>query len=133
CLGAAAASQGPMNNVTFGDPSFGYYETIAGGAGAGPAFSGASGVHTHMTNTRITDPELLESKYPVEVISFGLRRGPGGAGATRGGDGCIREYRYSRALAVPLVSARRVSAPFGLNGGHRRQPGINRRNRKVRP
>src|SRR5690606_29944846 len=81
CIDAAAASQGTMNNVTFGDESFGYYETVAGGAGAGPSFVGASGVHTHMTNTRITDPEILESRFPVELTCFSLRSGSGGAGA----------------------------------------------------
>jgi hypothetical protein len=81
-LGRAAASQGTMNNLTFGDDQFGYYETIAGGAGAGPTFDGASGVHTHMTNTRITDPELLETRFPVRLVEFSLRRGSGGDGAT---------------------------------------------------
>src|SRR5690606_16097703 len=114
CIDAAAASQGTMNNVTFGDESFGYYETVAGGAGAGPSFVGASGVHTHMTNTRITDPEILESRFPVELTCFSLRSGSGGAGANRGGDGCVREYRFKRTLSVTLVSERRVYAPFGL-------------------
>ena len=91
---ACAASQGCMNNLTFGDKSFGYYETIAGGAGAGPTWVGKSGVHTHMTNTRITDPEVLEQRYPVILRKFMLREGSGGAGQFRGGDGVIREIEF---------------------------------------
>lgn len=83
--------QGCMNNLTFGDADMGYYETIAGGAGAGPDWHGRSGVHTHMTNTRITDPEILERRYPVVLHSFSLRTGSGGAGKHQGGDGVIRE------------------------------------------
>lgn len=82
-----------MNNLTFGDADMGYYETIAGGAGAGPGWHGRSGVHTHMTNTRITDPEILERRYPVVLHEFSLRPGSGGAGRWRGGDGVVREAR----------------------------------------
>lgn len=119
-LGAAAASQGTMNNVTFGNETFGYYETLAGGAGAGPNFPGADGVHTHMTNTRVTDPEVLEARYPVRVRRFELRAGSAGAGRFAGGAGCIREYEFLAALSVTIVSERRESDPFGLAGG---QPG----------
>jgi 5-oxoprolinase (ATP-hydrolysing) len=83
-----------MNNLTFGDGQFGYYETIAGGAGAGPTWHGKSGVHTHMTNTRITDPEVLEQRYPVMLRQFSLREGSGGAGKYRGGDGVVREIEF---------------------------------------
>ncbi|GJL80061.1 MAG: 5-oxoprolinase [Nitrospinaceae bacterium] len=116
-FGACAASQGCMNNVTFGNADFGYYETIGGGAGAGPGWHGQSGVHTHMTNTRITDPEILESRYPVLLQEFSLRRGSGGGGLYRGGDGLIREMEFLEALHVAVLSERRVYAPYGLEGG----------------
>ena len=93
---ACAASQGCMNNLTFGDETFGYYETIAGGAGAGVDWHGASGVHTHMTNTRITDPEILERRYPVILRCFGLRLGSGGDGLRRGGNGVIRQLEFRK-------------------------------------
>lgn len=124
-FGAAAASQGTMNNVTFGNDSFGYYETIAGGAGAGPSFAGADGVHTHMTNTRITDPEVLEARYPVRLRRFELRANSAGDGRFRGGQGCIREYEFLEPLTVTVVSERRDSVPFGLAGG---KPGGHGRN-----
>jgi N-methylhydantoinase B/oxoprolinase/acetone carboxylase alpha subunit len=91
----AIVVQGCMNNFTFGDSNITYYETIAGGAGAGPGWVGRSGVHTHMTNTRITDPEILERRYPVVLHDFSLRKGSGGAGKYRGGDGVIREVSMS--------------------------------------
>ncbi len=119
-LGAVArlaGCQGTMNNFTFGDERFGYYETIGGGAGAGEGFDGASGVHTHMTNTRITDPEVLESRFPVRLCEFSLRRGSGGAGRWRGGDGLVRELEFLRPMRVSILSERRVRAPFGLLGG----------------
>jgi len=116
-LGRAAASQGTMNNVTFGDATFGYYETIGGGAGAGPDWDGASGVHTHMTNTRITDPEVLESRYPVRLEAFGLRRGTGGVGARCGGDGLTRRYRFTAPVTASWLTERRVIPPWGLAGG----------------
>lgn len=115
--GRAAASQGTMNNLTFGDGTFGYYETIAGGAGAGPDFAGASAVHTHMTNTRITDVEVLESRYPVRVREFSIRRGSGGQGRCPGGDGIVRELEFLEAVQVSILSERRIRAPFGLAGG----------------
>lgn len=125
-LGRAAASQGTMNNVTFGDARFGYYETIGGGAGATPHADGASAVHTHMTNTRITDPEILESRYPVQLLAFGIRAGSGGAGARRGGDGITRRYRFLRSVLVSLLTERRERAPFGLAGGEAGAKGCNR-------
>jgi 5-oxoprolinase (ATP-hydrolysing) len=123
--GRAAASQGTMNNLTFGDASFGYYETIGGGAGAGEGFHGASGVHTHMTNTRITDPEVLEARFPVRLRQFSLRRGSGGDGRWRGGDGLVREIEFLRPVRVSILSERRSRAPFGLAGGAPGAPGRN--------
>jgi 5-oxoprolinase (ATP-hydrolysing) len=128
-LSLAAASQGTMNNVTFGDRSFGYYETIAGGAGAGPDWDGASGVHTHMTNTRITDLEVLESRYPVVLAEFSLRKGSGGRGRHSGGDGVVRRYRFRAAVTATLLTERRVRRPYGLAGG---EPGLAGRNSVVR-
>jgi len=125
-LGLAAASQGTMNNVTFGDAQFGYYETIGGGAGAGPDFDGASGVHTHMTNTRITDLEVLETRHPVRLERFALRPGSGGRGAHPGGDGLVRRYRFLAPVTVSLLTERRAVAPFGLAGGEPGAPGENR-------
>ena len=115
-LGKLAACQGTMNNLTFGDASFGYYETIGGGAGAGEGFDGASGVHTHMTNTRITDPEVLEARFPVRLRKFSLREGSGGSGQWRGGDGLVREIEFLRPMRVSILSERRERAPFGLRG-----------------
>jgi 5-oxoprolinase (ATP-hydrolysing) len=116
-FGVTAASQGCMNNLCFGNEGFGYYETIGGGAGAGPSWHGQAGVHTHMTNTRITDPEILERRYPVLVREFALRRGSGGNGKYQGGDGLIRELEFLEPLQVSILSERRVFAPYGLNGG----------------
>jgi 5-oxoprolinase (ATP-hydrolysing) len=125
-LGVAAASQGTMNNVLFGDESFGYYETICGGAGATADCLGADAVHTHMTNTRITDPEVLEQRYPVRVLEFAIRRGSGGAGLHRGGDGTVRRLEFLQNLDLSILSQRRGPfAPFGLSGG---QPGALGRN-----
>lgn len=125
-LGRAAASQGTMNNVTFGNDGFGYYETIAGGAGATPHAAGASGVHTHMTNTRITDPEVLETRFPVRLEAFAIRRGTGGAGRRPGGDGILRRYRFLEPVRVSILSERRARAPFGLDGGGDGALGVNR-------
>jgi 5-oxoprolinase (ATP-hydrolysing) len=130
-LGVVAASQGTMNNLIFGRsasegrPGFGYYETICGGAGAGPAFDGADAVHTHMTNTRLTDPEVLEDRYPVRLRRFEIRRGSGGAGEHRGGDGIIRELEFLEPLVVSLLTARRNSRPYGADGGRPGLPGRN--------
>jgi len=123
--GRAAASQGTMNNLTFGGEGFAYYETIAGGAGAGPGFDGASAVHTHMTNTKITDPEVLESRFPVRLHSFAVRRGSGGDGEHRGGDGVIRELELLAPAQVSILSQRRTLRPFGLAGGEAGAAGRN--------
>ncbi len=122
-VGRKAASQGTMNNLTFGDGSFGYYETIAGGDGATPSAPGRSGVHTHMTNTRITDPETLELRFPIRLDVFSLRPGSGGAGAHPGGDGVIRQFTILRPLQVSMLADRRVHPPFGLAGGAPGAPG----------
>lgn len=114
-----------LNNITFGNQRFGYYETLAGGAGAGPGFHGAAAVHTHMTNTRITDPEVLETRYPVRLERFSIRRGSGGKGLFNGGDGLIRRYRFLEDLHVSLLTQRREMAPFGLDGGQRGARGKN--------
>jgi 5-oxoprolinase (ATP-hydrolysing) len=116
-LGLAAASQGTMNNLTFGGPDLAYYETICGGAGATPRAPGARAVHTHMTNTRITDPEILEARFPVRLRRFAIRRGSGGAGAHPGGDGIVRELELLAPVHVSIVSERRRTRPFGLAGG----------------
>ncbi|KAJ3950419.1 uncharacterized protein N0V96_001564 [Colletotrichum fioriniae] len=126
---AAAASQGCMNNLTFGtdDPEtgFGYYETICGGAGGGPSWDGVSGVHTNMTNTRITDPESLERRYPVILRQFCLREGSGGKGAHTGGDGIIRDIEFNIPIKVSILSERRAFAPYGMAGGEDGQRGRN--------
>jgi 5-oxoprolinase (ATP-hydrolysing) len=129
-LGAAAASQGTMNNLTFGGPGFSYYETLAGGAGAGPDFDGASGVQVHMTNTRMTDPEVIEARYPVRLRKFGLRRGSGGTGLHPGGDGVERCFEFLEPAQVAIVSERRDTRPFGLAGGQPGLPGENELNGK---
>jgi 5-oxoprolinase (ATP-hydrolysing) len=116
-LGVLAAAQGTMNNFTFGDARHQYYETIAGGAGAGPGFDGASGVQTHMTNSRLTDPEVLEARFPVRLESFALRRGSGGAGRHRGGNGLVRRVRFLEPMTASILSNHRRVAPFGLAGG----------------
>ncbi|CAL1399120.1 unnamed protein product [Linum trigynum] len=114
---ACACSQGCMNNLTFGDDSFGYYETIGGGSGAGPTWEGTSGVQCHMTNTRMTDPEIFEQRYPVLLHRFGMREKSGGLGVNKGGDGIVREIEFRRPVVVSILSERRVHAPRGLAGG----------------
>jgi 5-oxoprolinase (ATP-hydrolysing) len=114
-----------MNNVLIGDESFGYYETICGGAGAGPGFHGADAVHTHMTNTRLTDPEVLESRYPIRLVRFSIRTGSGGKGQYRGGNGVTRELEFQRPLHLSILSQRRTTAPYGLFGGKSGMPGRN--------
>jgi N-methylhydantoinase B/oxoprolinase/acetone carboxylase alpha subunit len=128
-LGIPACSQGTMNNVLFGGDRFGYYETVGGGTGAGPGFAGASAVHSHMTNTRATDPEVLERRYPVRLERFAVRRGSGGAGRWRGGDGAVRELTFLQPMSLSIVSQHRVEAPYGLAGGG---PGARGRQRVVR-
>jgi 5-oxoprolinase (ATP-hydrolysing) len=116
-LGVIACSQATMNNFLFGDATRQYYETICGGTGAGPGFNGTSAIQTHMTNTRMTDPEVLELRYPVRQELFGIRRGSGGAGKWTGGDGSVRRIRFLEPMTAVIVSSRRVVAPFGLDGG----------------
>jgi 5-oxoprolinase (ATP-hydrolysing) len=116
-LGAIACSQATMNNFLFGDATRQYYETICGGTGAGPGFHGTSAVQTHMTNTRMTDPEVLELRYPVILERFGIRRGSGGAGQWRGGDGAVRRIRFREPMTAVIVASRRNVPPFGLQGG----------------
>ncbi len=127
-LGRSAASQGTMNNLTFGNDQFGYYETIAGGAGGTPNGPGASGVHTHMTNTRITDPEVLEARFPVRLRRFSLRAGSGGQGRHPGGDGVIREFELLAPMQVSILSERRTTQSFGLAGGGAGRSGRNLHN-----
>ena len=129
-----AAGQGTMNNLTFGNSRYQYYETICGGAGAGPGFAGAAAVHTHMTNTRLTDPEILESRYPVQLDAFGIRRGSGGAGRWPGGEGVIRQIRFREPMSVAILANSRLVPPFGLEGGSPGQTGktyIRRSNGRV--
>jgi 5-oxoprolinase (ATP-hydrolysing) len=128
-LGKLAASQGTMNNFTFGDADFQYYETICGGAGAGPDFSGTDAVHTHMTNSRITDPEILETRFPVLLEEFSIREGSGGEGKFRGGNGVIRKFRFLKDMNVAILSSHRKFPPFGLKGG---RPGKCGRNLLIR-
>jgi 5-oxoprolinase (ATP-hydrolysing) len=125
-LGALAPSQGTMNNLTWGDERYQYYETIAGGAGAGPGFDGASVVQTHMTNSRLTDPEVLEERHPVLLERFAIRRGSGGAGEWRGGDGVERCIRFLQPMQASILSNRRRVAPRGICGGSDAMPGVNR-------
>jgi len=122
-LDLQACSQGTMNNFLFGGDRFGYYETIAGGSGAGEGYTGAHALHTHMTNTAITDPEIIEQRYPVRLRQFAIRHGSGGAGQWRGGDGVIREFEFVEPLTVSLLTQHRVEAPFGLQGGQLGQYG----------
>jgi 5-oxoprolinase (ATP-hydrolysing) len=129
-LGALAASQGTMNNLSFGNDRVQYYETIAGGAGAGPGFDGADAVQTHMTNSRLTDPEILEARFPVRVESFSIRRGSGGNGQWRGGNGAIRQLRFLEPVQVSILSNHRRIPPFGLKGGGPGATGCNRVIRK---
>ncbi|RMD86028.1 MAG: hydantoinase B/oxoprolinase family protein [Calditrichaeota bacterium] len=125
-LELVACSQGTMNNVLFGNDQFSYYETVCGGCGAGPTFDGASAVHSHMTNTRITDPEILEHRYPVRVERFAIRRGSGGAGRHHGGDGVVRELTFLQEMSLSIVSQHRKEGPYGLKGGNPGKPGRQR-------
>ncbi|XP_059827580.1 5-oxoprolinase [Hypanus sabinus] len=120
-----AASQGCMNNVTFGNEQVGYYETVAGGSGAGPGWDGRGGVHTHMTNTRITDPEILEKRYPVVLRRFELKPGSGGKGRHCGGDGVIRELLFRENVILSVLTERRAFQPYGLDGGEPGARGLN--------
>jgi 5-oxoprolinase (ATP-hydrolysing) len=124
-LGVAAAAQGTMNNTNFGNDRYQYYETICGGAGAGPGFDGASAVHTHMTNTRLTDPEVLEFRYPVLLESFSVRRGSGGNGKWKGGDGVERIIRFLERMEVSFLHGHRRVSPYGMTGGEPGRRGEN--------
>jgi 5-oxoprolinase (ATP-hydrolysing) len=116
-LGVLAASQGTMNNFTFGNDTYQYYETISGGSGAGPDFDGTSVVQTHMTNSRLTDPEVLEWRFPVRLESYAIRRGSGGAGRHRGGDGAERRVRFLQPMTAVMLANHRRVPPFGVAGG----------------
>jgi 5-oxoprolinase (ATP-hydrolysing) len=124
-LGVMAAAQGTMNNFTFGDETRQYYETVCGGSGAGRDFDGADAVQTHMTNSRLTDPEVLELRFPVLVEAFALRTGSGGEGAHRGGNGVVRRVRFLESMTAAILSNRRRVAPFGLAGGAPGATGVN--------
>jgi 5-oxoprolinase (ATP-hydrolysing) len=125
-LDASAASQGTMNNLTFGAGGWGYYETIAGGTGATAAHDGTSAVQSHMTNTRITDPEVLETRFSVRLVEYSIRRGSGGSGVQRGGDGVRRVIEAREPMTATILSDRRINPPFGLHGGAAGACGINR-------
>ena len=125
-LGVIACSQATMNNFLFGDATRQYYETICGGTGAGPGFDGTSAIQTHMTNTRMTDPEILELRYPVRQELFAIRKNSGGAGKWRGGNGAERRIRFLEPMTAVIVSSRREVAPFGLDGGQDGLPGLQR-------
>ncbi|MEL7141608.1 MAG: hydantoinase B/oxoprolinase family protein [Cyanobacteria bacterium J06573_11] len=122
-LGVLAASQGTMNNFIFGNARYQYYETICGGSGAGSTFAGTDAVQTHMTNSRLTDPEVLEMRFPVLLEDFAIRHGSGGKGAFRGGNGAIRRLRFNEAMTVSFLAGRRHVVPFGLQGGEAGKPG----------
>ena len=123
--GILAPSQGTMNNFTFGSSAHQYYETIGGGAGAGPTYHGTDAVHTHMTNSRLTDPEVLEWRYPVRLESCSIRRGSGGEGAYRGGDGLDRRVRFLEPMTASILSSHRTKPPHGLHGGGPAETGKN--------
>jgi 5-oxoprolinase (ATP-hydrolysing) len=125
-LGVMAASQCTMNNFTFGDGAHQYYETISGGSGAGEGFDGTSVVQTHMTNSRLTDPEVLEFRYPVRLDSYSLRSGSGGAGRWRGGDGGVRRVRFLAPMTASILSNGRHHGAFGGSGGEAGVVGVNR-------
>ena len=116
-FGVLSASQGTMNNLTFGDRHSQYYETIAGGSGAGNGFHGEDGIQTHMTNSRLTDPEIIEQRYPVHLEQFEIRDGSGGEGKWHGGNGLLRKFRFLEPMTVSILSGSRRVAPFGLHGG----------------
>jgi 5-oxoprolinase (ATP-hydrolysing) len=125
-LGALGSAQGTMNNLTFGNDRYQYYETICSGSPAGPGFDGVAAVHTHMTNTRLTDPEILEQRYPVVLDEFSIRRGSGGLGRWRAGDGITRRIRFLEEMECSILSSHRVTPPHGTAGGEPGQIGHNR-------
>ena len=124
-LGVLAASQGTMNNVFYGNDRYQNYDTVCGGTGAGPDHPGTSAVHSHMTNTRMTDPEVLELRFPVLVEEFSIRQGSGGAGRHRGGNGVVRKLRFLEAMTATMLSSHRIVPPFGMAGGEPGQCGKN--------
>jgi 5-oxoprolinase (ATP-hydrolysing) len=128
-LGVLAASQGTMNNFTFGNARYQYYETVAGGSGAGPDFDGADVVQTHMTNSRLTDPEVLEWRFPVRLESFAIRAGSGGRGRRRGGHGAVRRLRFLEPMTAAILSGHRRVRPHGMDGG---EPGAAGKNYVLR-
>jgi 5-oxoprolinase (ATP-hydrolysing) len=129
-LGAMACAQGTMNNLNFGNKTYQYYETICSGSPAGPGFNGTDAVHTHMTNTRLTDPEILEFRYPVVLEDFHIRKGSGGKGKWHAGDGIRRTIRFLEPMNCTLLTGHRVVPPFGLAGGESGQVGENAVRRK---
>jgi 5-oxoprolinase (ATP-hydrolysing) len=129
-LGALAAAQGTMNNLNFGNARYQYYETICSGSPAGPGFNGTDAVHTHMTNTRLTDPEVLEFRYPVLLEDFHIRNGSGGRGQWHAGDGIRRTIRFLEKMECTILSGHRLVRPFGLAGGEAGQVGENWARRK---
>ncbi len=128
-LGVLASAQGTMNNFTWGNEKYQYYETICGGSGAGPDFDGCDAVHTHMTNARLTDPEVLEWRFPVRLESFEIRRGSGGNGKHRGGDGSVRKVRFLEKMTAAILSSHRREVPWGVAGG---EPGALGKNYVIR-
>ena len=128
-LGVLAAAPGTMNNFTFGNDQYQYYETVAGGSGAGPGFAGTDVVQTHMTNSRLTDPEVLEWRYPVRLDSYAIVPGSGGRGRWAGGNGGIRQIRFLEPMTASILSNNRIEAPFGMAGG---EPGRRGRNYVLR-
>ena len=116
-LGVLAGSQGTMNNFVYGNETYQNYETICGGTGAGDGFNGASAEHSHMTNTRMTDPEVLENRFPVRLEEFSIRKGSGGQGAFVGGDGIVRKLRFLTEMTATVLTSHRKTAPFGAAGG----------------
>jgi len=125
-LGVMASSQCTMNNFTFGNAKYQYYETISGGSGAGEGFDGTSVVQTHMTNSRLTDPEVLEFRFPVRLESYEIRQGSGGDGQWKGGDGGVRRVRFLEPMTASILSNSRKHGPFGMAGGQAGQVGVNR-------
>ena len=125
-LGVLASAQGTMNNFVYGNDIYQNYETICGGTGAGRSFDGADAVHSHMTNTRMTDAEVLENRFPVRVEAFQIRRGSGGAGKHKGGNGIIRRMRFLEPMTATVLSSHRHTDPYGLMGGGAGARGINR-------
>ena len=135
-LGVMAASQGTMNNFTFGSDRYQYYETICGGSGAGNGFNGTDAVQTHMTNSRLTDPEILESRYPVILESFEIRSDSGGTGKYTGGNGVVRKVRFLEPMTAGILSNHRLVPPFGLHGGAAGKVGksyVVRQNKAIEP